>query len=324
MKYNFVIPLNGKYSNHSEFKGDIDKEWWYFNNGQWAWIIQTYHRLKNDPRISNLITYSNETKVECINIIFSDDYIVLKEKHKYYCMVILQDRRVFFPGNFNITQNKNHLIPFSYQCITLWSQAGLIEKMPKDIDEDNINIGFFGLDANSEKIDVILHNGIKDKKINFLSFGPNNWNDYSNVDVVIAIRDFKQHRHIQKPPTKLLNAWKGKVPFIGGSDTAYSDLGINGINYLRVETPDELITQLKELIGNSEFRNKLIKNGEIAFQSYTNDKISEEWISCLNQQNYNEWQKKWNIIKKANVLKSYIYYNFLRLKRRILVIQKKY
>ncbi len=66
---------------------------------------------------------------------------------------------------------------------------------------------------------------------------PEKWHDFSEVDVVVAIRDFVgNHRYGNKPPTKLFNAWRAGVPAILGRESAYHQQWRRSLDYL--EGPD--------------------------------------------------------------------------------------
>lgn len=324
-KINFVIPKTGKYSNYSLFQGDLNKQWQLISNGQWAWIIQTFHRLNECPLSDLTITSSERALEEHINVIFVDDYLDLASKFKYYCIVIILDRYVYFPGDLNVVQNKSHKLPFFSKYIPHWSQAGLIPKNGRVFTSKNkINIGFFGLVENSANLNSALEDRYANRvKVNMA--GPNNWNDYSTTDLVIAIRGFDKCTHNQKPPTKLFNAWAAGVPFIGGADSAYEQVGVDGINYLKATTEMELFKCIDLLIESPELRQKLIENGRLAFENYNNKKITSCWNGLLsNVDDYDNWKKRSLIARKINIALRAGYYNWLRIKRKILIVISRY
>jgi len=79
--------------------------------------------------------------------------------------------------------------------------------------------------------------------------GAGQWHDFSNTDLVLAIRDFSRAAHLGKPATKLYNAWLAGVPLIGGCDSAFAAEGTRGTDYLVAGSPAEclsLIAGLKE------------------------------------------------------------------------------
>ena len=314
---NFVIPEGRKYKSYSLFNGDIDNEWWLFNCGEWAWIVQTYHRLIKYSIEGLSVSSSAKPVSDSINVIFSDDYLNLKNKADYYCAVVILDRFVFYPGNLSIVQNKEHSLPFRFKYVTHWSQAGLV---PKDntIKNKVIKIGFFGLPANS--IDLLeLANDIENKDVELIIAGPKSWNDYSEIDIAIGIRCFSGKRYNQKPPTKLLNAWRAGVPFIGGVDSAYSQVGENKKNYIRVNNRVELVEAIDVIINDSVFSKNLIDNGFDEFKKYSNKNIEKEWLDLLfnEEVNFNNWKRKSNFQRNTLTYFSFLYYNYLRFIRRV-------
>lgn len=322
---NFVIPKTGKYANYENFRGDLDKQWQCISNGQWAWIIQTFHRLSTCKH--DLALTSSETVIEeALNVIFADDYVNLEKKHKYFCIVILLDRYVYYPGDLNIVQNRAHKIPFSSAFIPHWSQAGLIPRKgnlftPNDV----VNLGFFGLVENSVDLVAALERNFGNKvKVHIR--GPNDWNDYREIDIAVGIRDFDKKKHIQKPPTKLLNAWKAGVPFIGGADSSYEQVGINGENYLKTDSEELFIAAVNKLISDPLLNYTLVKKGRDAFEYYSDDKISDRWVKVLEEElpHFNQWQCSPHPVKALRIFSKYCFYNYLRVKRKTLVLLNLY
>jgi hypothetical protein len=65
------------------------------------------------------------------------------------------------------------------------------------------------------------------------------WNNYSEVDAVLAIRSFSQHKFNHKPASKLYNAWKAEVPAILGCESAYQTERKSELNYLEAASVDD-------------------------------------------------------------------------------------
>jgi hypothetical protein len=328
MNVNFVIPKSGKYAEYISFSGDIDENWALFNNGQWAWIIQTYHRMLEfgvNCKSLNFITTPTPCK-DSINVIYTDDYNRLDNKHNYYCIVIVLDRKVFFPGNTNVIQNKNSVRFVNTEYKTHWSQAGLITRNNNIIKHEILNVGFFGIPNNTVDLAKIIKSAFGGK-VKYHEMGPERWNDYSNIDVAIAIRSYDKKTYNNKPPTKLINAWKAGVLFIGGNDSAYDQTGENGVNYLKVSSEKELIINLKYIVENIKFRNDIINNGHNKYlTNYTNEMISNEWILFFESQValYLSWKQKPHICKmfETNVNRFFCFY--LKLLRRFKIAMKIY
>lgn len=107
--------------------------------------------------------------------------------------------------------------------------------------------------------------------------GPDRWHDYSDVDLVLAVRDFSGFRHLHKPATKLYNAWLAGIPFIGGSDSAYAAEAREGSDYLAARSADECIQLIKQLRDNPSLRNRLVESGQKKSAARSRDAVREMW-----------------------------------------------
>ena len=131
--------------------------------------------------------------------------------------------------------------------------------------------------------------------ISFYLQGNTGWHDYSQTDCVLAIRDFKNLPHFNKPATKLYNAWLAGVPFIGGGDSAYAADGRPGIDYLVASSAEEVVHYLKRLKEDPLFRTKLVNNGIVSGKNFTQEATLERWQKLIEKtvpRLVTQWQKK--------------------------------
>lgn len=311
---NFVIPKSINREKLKEFSFNLDKDWSFIKDGDWAWIIQTYCHLRNSTDIK--IKLSDNVEEDAINYLSSTDYIQLKNKYKYYCISFVQDRLVYYPSQLIITQNLEHKPCTPYQYIPLWSQAGIIKKDHSLINRD-VRIGFFGLVSNLVDVKQII------EKINqptsFLVRDSSNWNDYSDIDIAIGIRDFSYKKHIQKPATKLINAWKAQVPFIGGYDSAFNQVGTVDEDFLLAETENDLINAINRILNEQGLKEKLISNGSKKYLDYSDCSIFEKWSQLFLSQNdkYYNWKNQSSVIRFFVQIYCHSYYILLKVKRRM-------
>ena len=103
------------------------------------------------------------------------------------------------------------------------------------------------------------------------------WHDYSDVDLVLAIRDFSHARYLHKPATKLYNAWLAGVPLIGSSDSAYAAEALAGSDYLVARSADECIRLIQRLRDNPSLRKRIVESGEKKSASRSRDAVRERW-----------------------------------------------
>ncbi|NEQ53350.1 MAG: hypothetical protein F6K11_24990, partial [Leptolyngbya sp. SIO3F4] len=123
------------------------------------------------------------------------------------------------------------------------------------------------------------------------------WNDYQQIDAVVAVRQFglKRPRFRRKPATKLYNAWLAGVPAILGRELAYRAEGTAGVNYLEANSLTELLSWLDKLQQDVAFRTKLIKKGQLRSLQYTPEVITQRWRQFLNKvavPAYQDWRSR--------------------------------
>jgi len=160
-----------------------------------------------------------------------------------------------------------------------WPQPGLV---PRDETRGPVwqRAAFFGTGENlaTELRSVAWQDELKQKTGMVLEIrGADRWHDYSDVDAVIAIRDFSGAKQLHKPATKLYNAWLAGVPFIGGTDSAYGSEGEAGADYLVARSPAEVIAHLQRLKGDPNLRDRLVAAGRRKSVSRNPEAITAMW-----------------------------------------------
>ena len=130
----------------------------------------------------------------------------------------------------------------------------------------------------------------------FLDFKENKrWHDYSDTDVVLAIRDFSKSPHYHKPATKLYNTWLAGVPFIGGRDSAYAIDGRPGIDYLVATSPQQVIDHLRHLKEDVALRQQLVARGRESGAAFSRETIVLQWKQLIEETLpalAEKWEKK--------------------------------
>ena len=189
-------------------------------------------------------------------------------------------------ASLNIVQNAQHAryLPSSL-FMPLWTQPGLIERS-KDRFAAFERVAFFGdrgnvaseLAGETWKRQLASETGCV-----FEIRGAEGWHDYSDVDAVIAVRDFRGGRQLHKPATKLYNAWLAGVPFIGGSDSAYAAEGSPGRDYLVASSPEEALSHLRELKDNPSLRASLVGQGKKKGSNYTVEAVTARWRKLVEE-----------------------------------------
>ncbi|MBE9099219.1 glycosyltransferase [Vacuolonema iberomarrocanum] len=131
------------------------------------------------------------------------------------------------------------------------------------------------------------------------------WTDYSDADVVIAVRNCTDYDLSIKPPSKLVNSWMAGVPAILGPEPAYQNLRESELDYFEVRSADEAIAALKRLKEEPGLYQAMVENGLRRAQDFTADRIAERWRNLLAgpiTEGYEKWLAQSAIQKMARPL----------------------
>jgi hypothetical protein len=102
------------------------------------------------------------------------------------------------------------------------------------------------------------------------------WNDFSDVDVSLILRN-KKNPSEAKPPTRLLNAWlAGTIPFVS-PEIAYLEEISDGENAFIVHDPSEIIGLVKKLNSDSQYLEMIRTNIEKISATINVNKIVEQY-----------------------------------------------
>lgn len=177
-----------------------------------------------------------------------------------------------------------------------WPENGLIER-EKSRNKKFVNVSYFG---SIKRLAPQLRSDNFKQKMQDIGFNwsivpPDNWNDYSLTDVVLAVRSFTKMPFYKNPASKLYNAWRAGVPAILGPESAYRAEGKNGIDYIEVRTLSEVFDALAMLKEDESLRESIVSNGYEKAKVINCDSITSKWIEFLDNvaiPAYYDWNNK--------------------------------
>jgi hypothetical protein len=179
-----------------------------------------------------------------------------------------------------------------------WPLPGLIPRDPDRKDKFE-NVVFFGVGRSLawELFQDDWKNTIKQLGLNWCYRGPGkagqDWQDFSDVDVILAVRSFQGDDNFAwKPATKLYNAWHAGVPAILGRESAYQAERKSHLDYIECQTVEQVLDALKKLQDDSTFRQSMIDNGKERAKETATDILVHKWIDFFNAQvipSYHRW-----------------------------------
>ena len=107
------------------------------------------------------------------------------------------------------------------------------------------------------------------------------WHDYSKADIVLAVRSFDGNSFVNKPATKLYNAWCAEVPAILGPESAYQALRRGPLDFLEVKSEEEVVVAIKRLKEDPQLYKQMVENGQQRSADFSTERVLQHWLSFI-------------------------------------------
>lgn len=250
-------------------------------DGIYIWGLQTYHELKARGVPVEL---GAQFKPDAINIGHAKWLNAIRYRYGSFVVGIQADCARNYTGDaVTVVQNQSQLIPGRPRhWIPHWSQPGLENgrNRAREAGPPRL-VGYGGRTEGNEAAIGEIRRITSELGLDFEVAGERDWHDLGRFDVLLGIRTLDRNEHANKPPTKLLNACIAGIPFIGGWDSAYTQVATPGRDYLRVGSTDELSAALASLKQDRELRRSLIENGTKIAEKYSRSAIAKHWEEMM-------------------------------------------
>jgi hypothetical protein len=313
-----------------------DIGWTGYRFGPYAWGIQTFLQLQRAG-------YPCELSAE-----MPGDGIVLT--HRECCTFdgarLLPDRRrllinlasdhPLYPlANLQVVQNPVQAYWYK-NCyyIPHWPEPGLKARLPSPRFENVSFLGFasqFAPELGAEewskrlrqlgfnwapRIETFQYNDPQSYRI-----GDGAWTDLTEIDAVVAIRQFTSYPTFdRKPPSKLINCWLAGIPAILGAESAYRALYRSRLDYIEVHSTEEAMAALVQLRDDPDLRAAMAQNGLVRSREFTAKETVRRWIRFLEEvaiPSYNSWTGLSKAMQQVSIADSLISSLASRLRRKI-------
>ncbi len=306
---------------------DPDRDWSGFGFGIYTWTIQTYLRLVQSGFECKLVSSVPSEGIliahrECLSSINGSFKEVIKPTNKLYVVNMSADLGLYSYANLHIVQscyqstnyNNCHFVPH-------WPQPGIIHRDPTRSATFK-NIAFLGNNKNlapefksTEWCDEIkklnLNFIMMDQKFSFDNpesyFTTGIWNNYSEIDAIVAVRKFNVAPHycaLNKPASKLYNAWLSGVPAIIGRDYQCNQERKSEFDYVEVDNVSETIMALRKMKDDYQYRKALVQNGLRRSEEVKADMTVDKWKTLFIEEiipDYNRWIEKSSIGQQRTI-----------------------
>jgi hypothetical protein len=264
--------------------------------GKYSWTLQTYLRLKDrlPCRLAEHLPTSG------IVVSHRDFLPVLLLPRDIFLVCIKADRNAHTWANFHVVQNEHDPIRRTPKglrnsaAMTFWPQAGLI---PRDVTREDRceNVAFLGRGLN---LATELRGEAWACKLKQAGFDwsvrtdRSQWSDYRGID---EPRNDSVFDPRSKPANKLINSWLAGVPAIVGPEPAYRQARRSRLDFLQVESVEDLGHALNHLRIYPSLYREMVENGLERAKEFSQDAVADQWVHLCRDvlpERYREWAKR--------------------------------
>ena len=273
---------------------DPEAGWRELVRGERAWILQTYLRLSAAGR-----------PVELAGDLPREGLAVFHAKHKRevarrfgrgrrpILVAVRADNSPPAAADFEVVQSGRRADGRRRFHLPHWPQAGLI---PRDPGRGATvrRLGFKGFAGNlhpglaaPEWRGFLARHGLEweTDAVEFAGTATDParlaWNDYSRLDLVVALRPPAKDLHPGKPATKLFNAWRAGVPAILGPEWACREVRRSPLDYLEAASPAEAEEAVLRLARDQGLYRAMVEHGRQRAPELDFEATLERWAKLL-------------------------------------------
>jgi hypothetical protein len=273
---------------------DPESDWREFARGQRAWILQSYLRLARAGYPAEL---SGDLPARGLVVFHAQDKRTLpgfgRRLQQLTLIGVRGDLREPLIADFEILQNGRYADGRQRFAVPHWPQAGLLRRDPSRGAQIR-TVAYKGFLGNlhprflePEWTAFLRQRGIE-WAIDAVPFAEETtevralaWNDYSRVDLVLAVRPPDRDLHAAKPATKLFNAWRAGVPALLGPEWAYREVRRSPLDYLEISSPNDARQEVDRLASDPELYSRMVAQGRDRAHEVTAEAVTRRWAQLL-------------------------------------------
>jgi hypothetical protein len=289
----FYLPDQAALHGRDPERLDIDRDWQVFGTGLYVWVLQTFLRLRAMGAPVRLTGRAPESGI----VVTHADYVerLLAETPRALDVTIVSarsDRPKQIYADVEIVQNVSSVEDFQV-FIPSWPQPNLIARRPERglVVENVVYIGADKQLHQDLKTDewarTLRDRGLQweSRAISFTGndnlYSGHRWNDYTAVDVIVAMRPPASRQNRSKPAAKLTNAWAAGVPAIVSPDDAYRELRRSSLDYLEATNAQEALDAILRLQSDPMLFKAMVDNGRERAREFQSDRLAARWETAL-------------------------------------------
>lgn len=273
---------------------DPERDWREFVRGERAWILQTWLRL---ARVGHPVALSSTLPEEGLVVFHAKHKRALLRFGRRLAGVVLvgvrADHREPLVADFEVLQNGRFADGRRRFALPHWPQAGLVPRDPAR-GSGVATIAYKGFRGNlhPDFLGEAWRSFLADRGIAWavdaVEFagretddGALAWNDYSRIDLVLAVRPPRRGLYADKPATKLFNAWHAGVPALLGPEWALREVRRSPLDYLEVASADEAREAVDRLRADADLYRRMVEHGHARAAEVSFEATTRRWAELL-------------------------------------------
>jgi hypothetical protein len=272
---------------------DPDRDFQAFLRGERAWILQTFLRLR---RAGHPVELRGELPDDGLVFFHVKQRREVIARWRRDCRAVLVAVRADNPrtpiADFEILQNDRHARAGARFAVPHWPQPAILPRAAARGTAIR-RVAYHGFNYNMDPRflapggfqDALAAQGIEwvFDSVEFAGKATDQrrvaWNDYRDIDLVLAVRPPSRNLHATKPATKLYNSWHGRTPALLGPEYAYRALRRTPLDYIEVTEPGQALREILALREQPERYQAMVANGIERARDFTPDAILQRWVA---------------------------------------------
>jgi hypothetical protein len=275
--------------------------------GRYSWTLQTFLQLQAAG-----LPVSLHTRFPARGIVVSHrDFLplILPPRTDVFLVCIKPDRKEHTWSHFYVVQNDSDVVfqgvgKGCTEVLPFWPQPSLLPRDPARGTRCE-NVAYLGRLMN---LAVALQTAqwsesLRQSGLHWMIVPLERWHDYSQTDVVVAVREFGAAADPanpvldpnSKPPSKLINAWLAGVPAVLGEESSFRSIRRSPLDYLEVGSVAQLRETLLRLQREPSLYQDMVAHGRERAREFSAQAVSARWRDMAEKRvfpAYDAWMQR--------------------------------
>jgi hypothetical protein len=247
-----------------------------------CWVGTTCYRWK---QAGLPCTISDQFRTDALNVCIQWDLPAKARLYRYFIAACRSDGPTPWHADAVLVQNPLQHDGVKSFFVPHWPQPDLL---PRNLQRGNTiqRIVFVGTPNNlwTPFHSASFNQALAALGVQLVMMTPETgtgWTDYTQADLVLAVRSLTQTDYWGKPASKLVNAWIAGVPAILGPEPAFRALRRSRYDYYETQSPDAVIAFIRHLQSHPQEYNRYRDQCALRADDFTTPRMVERWAALL-------------------------------------------